>query len=155
RPLEMLPAIRANPDISFVMVLNRSDDEVQQQVTNAGLGNLTIIPQVTTAQMAALMKASTIFATSSNPAFEGLPSVLLQAAASQKPIVSLETSAEWLTVSGAGVCQHGDLEAFANTIAHFVAGRDLPEIRQYGFCGRKYVECEHDARGQAVKMLEF
>ncbi len=155
RPLEMLRAVDANPEIPFLLVLYPSDPEVFNQVIADHRANLTIIPQVSPRQMAALMRAATVFATTGSSAFEGLPSTLMEAAAAGTPIVSLEVSEEWLASSGAGVCTRGDHEAFATAIRQFVRDRDSPEIRQHAEAGRRYVEREHTAAQQAAKLRSF
>lgn len=155
RPLELLPVIRAFPRIPFVMVLNRAESDVQAELEGAGCANLTIIPQVQRHQMASVMRAAALFATTSAAAFEGVPNVLLQAAGCSTPVVSLEAAADWIEESGCGVCLHGNHELFAATIARLYEERDSPEMHRYAKDGRKYVEIQHDATGQSRQFWNF
>lgn len=155
RPLEMVSVIQANPTIPFVMVLNPSDPEVLETIKSYQFQNLTLISQLTTKQMAAVMRAAAVFVTTGSAHFEGFPSVLLQAAASSTPIVSLEVSRPWLEASNAGLCALGDSELFAQTIARFVHHRSSPDVSAFGKNGREFVERHHDARKQAAKLLDY
>ncbi len=155
RPLEMLRVINANPQFRFLMVLNPADDDVLDEVKHAAGPNLTILPQVSPRQMATLMSAAAVFASTGSVAYEGLPAVLLQAAASATPIVSLEASAEWLEASGAGICARGDRDLFAETVARFVRERESPEVQKYGLAGRSFVAREHNASQQSMTMLKY
>lgn len=155
RPLEMVYAIRSNPAIHFVMVLNPSDQQVLDELKSYAFANLTVIDRLTTQQMAAVMRAATAFVSTGSVHYEGLPSVLLQAAASSTPIVSLEVSAPWLDASRAGVCVHGDQRRFSETIAHFVINRNAPDVIEFATNGREFVEANHDARKQAAKLLDY
>jgi glycosyltransferase involved in cell wall biosynthesis len=155
RPLEMLRVARQNPGISFVMVMNPGDSDVHDDVHSAKPTNVTIIPQVPFEQMSALMRRASLFVSTSSSSHEGLPNVFLQAAASKVPILSLETSADWLAASGSGLCFQGDVDAFSQAISDFSARRKSPEVCHYAESGRAYVEREHDAIRQASRLLEY
>lgn len=154
RPLEMLAAVRVLPQISFLMILNPRDADVQQEIQNANLPNLTVIERVPFESMAALMSRSHLLVSTGNPEFEGLPNVLLQAAALKLPIVSLEAGAEWLRDSGAGYCANGDRTAFIATIERGMSPTDVTEFQRYGEAGRHYVKREHDEAVVSRRFVE-
>lgn len=144
RPLEMLAVVRALPTVSFLMILNPRDVDVQQEIVTSQLPNLTVIERVPFESMAALMSRAHLLVSTGSPEYEGLPNVLLQAAALKLPIVSLEAGAEWLQASGAGYCAKGDRDAFIAAIQRGMSHTVSAEFQRYGDAGRCYIETEHD-----------
>jgi len=91
-----------------------------------------------------LMSRAHLLVSTGSPEYEGLPNVLLQAAALKLPIVSLEAGAEWLQASGAGYCAKGDRDAFIAAIQRGMSHTVSAEFQRYGDAGRCYIETEHD-----------
>lgn len=116
RPLLMLRAAAACPDIAFKLVINRGAPEIEQQVRRLRPANVEIIDYVPFDQMPRWFAAARLFVSTGSPQCEGFPNVLLQAAASRTPIVSLEDFDLFLARSRAGVSCDGSLERLITAI---------------------------------------
>lgn len=102
RPLLAIEAARRTPGLEWTMIVNRGDASVAAEITKTVSKNVTLINSVSFDQMPRVMSDHDIFVTTAEPEAEGFPNVLLQAAASRLPIVSLGSGAQFLQRSGAG-----------------------------------------------------
>ena len=116
RPLTMLEVIRKCPEIPFRMVINQFDDGLRQKVLNELPANVTISDYVPFDRMPAMFQRAGIFASTGAQEYEGFPNVLLQAAASHTPIVSLRDFDDFLSDSGAGFSCDESVDAMAERI---------------------------------------
>jgi len=90
RPLEFMEAARACPEIRFLMILNRGDEALYDQVAKQRPKNVLIVDHVPFKQMPAIFKHAAAFVLTGTVEHEGLPNVVLQAAASGVPVLGLD-----------------------------------------------------------------
>lgn len=104
------------PEIQFRMIVNPDDFEVEQQVRAWLPSNVELLDYVPFDQMPQqYTQAIGLLVTSSSSA-EGFPNVLLQAAASGTPIVSLEDFDDFIKKSSAGWVCDGNLDRAAEQL---------------------------------------
>ncbi|MEO9591438.1 glycosyltransferase family 4 protein [Rhodopirellula bahusiensis] len=103
RPLIMLEAARKLPHLSFKMIANPFDSEIEASVRSEAPENVELIDHVRFAEMPAVFASAKLFVSTGSREHEGFPNVLLQAAASHTPIVSLSDHDNFLSRSGAGL----------------------------------------------------
>ncbi|WP_162006661.1 glycosyltransferase [Roseimaritima sediminicola] len=113
----------ACPEIPFRLVANPSDAEVERRVRAELPANVRLLDYVPHDQMPALFAGAAAFLSTGSPSYEGFPNVLLQAAASGTPIVSLEDFDGFLAASGAGVVCDDDDAAAARALQAFYDGQ--------------------------------
>jgi len=116
------------------MVINASDPSVQQEIQRDKPENVSIIDYVPFDQMMQTMSEADIFLSTGNGLYEGFPNVLLQAAATGCPIVSLEDFDGFLSKSKAGNACCGDIDKAALTIQEYALGArmvDSETVRAY------------------------
>lgn len=118
RPLMMLDVAAKLPDVPIRMVVNSLDAEIERQVRQQCPDNVTLIDQVPFASMPDLFSSARVFVSTGNPEVEGFPNVLLQAAASHTPIVSLFDYDGFLRHSGAGTSSEGSVTELAEQVRH-------------------------------------
>ncbi len=120
RPLLALQIARLCPDIPFKLVVNRSSSassaEIEDRVRQSLPHNCTIVDYIPYSDMPQVFHAARTFLSTSSASHEGFPNVILQAAASGTPIVSLEDFDEFIHGSGAGSCSHGDIAEAAKQL---------------------------------------
>jgi len=134
RPMLCLDIARKCPTIHFKMVINASDPRVQQEIQRDKPENVSIIDYVPFDQMMQTMSEADIFLSTGDGLYEGFPNVLLQAAATGCPIVSLEDFDGFLSKSKAGTACSGDIDKAALTIQEYALGArivDSETVRAY------------------------
>jgi len=134
RPMLCLDIARECPSIHFKMVINASDPSVQQEIQRDKPENVSIIDYVPFDQMMQTMSEADIFLSTGDGLYEGFPNVLLQAAATGCPIVSLEDFDGFLSKSKAGTACSGDIDKAALTIQEYALGArmvDSETVRAY------------------------
>jgi len=112
QPLLLVELAKQCPKIDFLMVMNRRDEVVEQEVRGTAPPNLKIVEQVPFSEMPAVMQRAAVLINTSPR--EGFPNTFLQAAACGVPVASLCVEEEFLRESRAGWCAGGDLPALAN-----------------------------------------
>lgn len=115
------------PQMRFRLVANRSDSELEQVIRRGCPGNVELVDQVAFAQMPAEFAAASALLSTAKAASEGFPNILLQAAASGTPIISLEDFDGFIGQSGAGFVV-GNVDAAAQRIQDVVAGHDRIDV---------------------------
>ena len=150
RPELCLELARKCPEISFVMILNPGDDELERQIRAEAPENVRIVPQVPFAEMPAVLSRARLYLSTGSRKYEGSPNVFLQAAASAVPILSLEVSTELLQQSGGGLTAGGDLNRLADLLIRLWSDSKAGE--ELGRSGRGYVE-QHDQFDQLIAEL--
>lgn len=116
RPQLALEAARRTPDLAWVLVMNHDDDAFEREILASLPPNVRVVERVPPEEMPAWFRQSCAYVSTGRADHEGFPNVFLQAAASGKPIVSLEVAPEWIERSGAGVCLHGDVDAIPEAV---------------------------------------
>ncbi|MCC9654236.1 glycosyltransferase family 4 protein [Rhodopirellula halodulae] len=110
QPKLMLEAAKKLPHRSIKMIVNPFDPRVEAEVRQSVPSNVELIDRVPFEQMPAVFGAARTFVSTGSLRHEGFPNVLLQAAASHTPIVSLSDHDQFLQRSGAGVTSSESLD---------------------------------------------
>ncbi len=108
RPLLALQIARQCPEVPFRMIVNRGSADIEGQVRENRPSNVVLQDYVPFDQMPGVYRDARLFLSTSSAAHEGFPNVVLQAAASQTPIVSLEDFDGFIRESAAGCCVVND-----------------------------------------------
>ncbi len=103
RPHLALEIARKCPRIPFRMVINRGDPAVESEIRAQAPPNVQIIDYLSREEMPKAFREARLFLSTGSAAFEGFPNVLLEAAASGTPIVSMDDFDEFLTRSQCGI----------------------------------------------------
>ena len=152
RPHLALEVARLCPGIPFHCIINPGDPEIEQSIQSHCPPNVRITGYVPRDMMPATFRASRLFCFTGSDALEGFPNVLLEAASSGTPIVSLEEFDHFLKPSKAGVHAGHDVADLAALI------RELwempPAWHEYSQSGAAYVRREHTLDQCVRKLLE-
>ena len=139
RPMLAIEIARRCPSIRFLMILNASDEMVAHEVKRSKPPNVELVDYVPSMEMPSLMRKAWLFLSTGSAEYEGFPNVLLEAAASGTPIVSLEDFDGFLGREKCGLS--GDVSQVA---AHIERLRDNPvEWEHLSQLGMKCVRDKH------------
>ena len=107
---------RRCPEVPFRFIVNRSDPVIESRIRSSLPGNVQIVNYVPFDQMPSQFASAIAFLSTSSSDYEGFPNVLLQAAASSTPIVSLQDFDQFIANSGAGIVAGDDVDEAAEAI---------------------------------------
>jgi len=141
RPLLALQIARLCPDIPFQMVLNPGEASIREQVKRELPFNVELIDFVLNEEMPARMRGARIFLSTGSPEFEGFPNVLLEAAASGTPIISIDDFDGFLVRSGAGNAHSGSIDQAADSLKQCYHSE--PDWTRPSVQGARYVLDHH------------
>ncbi len=141
RPLLAIEIAKLCPDVPFQFVLNAGEADVRRQVEKELPSNVQLIDFVPNESMPERMRESRLFLSTGSPEFEGFPNVLLEAAASGTPIVSLEDFDDFLARSGGGKAHGGDVHQASETLKRWYESENEWSSRSADGC--QYVEKFH------------
>ncbi len=141
RPLLALEIARRCPEIPFVMVANRKDAAVQEEVRASCPANVRLLDYVPRTEIGSHYQKARVFLSTGAAEYEGFPNVFLEAAACGTPIVSLEDFDSFLTTSGCGISTAGDVEQAANAVRRLYDSQT--DWQTATAVGRPYVEQQH------------
>lgn len=141
RPLLAIEIAKLCPEVPFQVVLNAGEADIRKQVEKELPNNVQLIDFVPNESMPERMRESRIFLSTGSPEFEGFPNVLLEAAASGTPIVSLEDFDGFLAKSGAGKSHDGDVHQASETLKRWYESENEWKPRSADGC--QYVENFH------------
>jgi hypothetical protein len=116
RPRLMLEIAKRLPHRTIKMIANPFDAELEADLRRNAPANVEWIDRVPFAQMPAVFERAKVFVSTGNPEYEGFPNVLLQAAASHTPIVSISDHDQFLARSGAGIPCNESIDAMPPAI---------------------------------------
>ncbi|WDQ17373.1 glycosyltransferase family 4 protein [Rhodopirellula sp. P2] len=150
RPLLMLEAAKKLPQLSFKMITNPFDPDIESRVRREAPENVELIDRIPFAQMPAVFAAAKLFVSTGSREHEGFPNVLLQAAASHTPIVSLSDHDDFLARSGAGVGCNESMETLTQSIEEQLRC-DSVQWTQVD----EYLDRFHDAGGRAAEFANW
>ncbi len=151
RPLLAIEIAKRCPSLHFRMIINRNDEEVRTEVLSDMPANVEIVDYVPRDETPSLYRQARIFLSTSAAAVEGFPNVLLEAAATGTPIVSLEEFDHFIASSRAGIVTGLDVEAAA------LSCRQLSESSaQWSECsaaGPQYVARQHSVEATVHSVI--
>lgn len=151
RPALALDIAKLCPDVPFHFVINRGDPEVEHQIRISCPLNVRLTDYIPSDAMPEIQRQARLFLSTGSQTYEGFPNVLLEAAASGTPVVSLEDFDGFLERSGAGFSSHNHIEQLAAKIRELWA---LPELwHTYSQAGIEYVRRWHSL-SQCVRTFE-
>jgi glycosyltransferase involved in cell wall biosynthesis len=108
-PLSFLQLVHSAPEVKFLMVLNRSDSSLFDQVLQNKPDNLEIRIQIPYRDMEAFFARALVLVNTST--LEGFPNTFLQASKYGVPILSLNVDPEGIIEARqAGIVAHGSFE---------------------------------------------
>ena len=140
-------------DIPFMMIINPQNRQLQYELEREIPSNVELVSYVPYTNMDGYYANATILLSTSNHDKEGFPNVLLQAAATDTPIVSLDDFDSFLLRSGAGVHTHGRIDTAVDLIRKLYAGQQTIDHQQT----HEYLRQYHDVEaivGQLLKLLD-
>jgi glycosyltransferase involved in cell wall biosynthesis len=141
RPQLALQIADACPQLHFVLIVEQRDPTVEQVLAQRAPPNVELRGKTAFSDMPHYFRNAMLFLHTGSLKHEGFPNVLLQAAASELPIVALEVGEEFLARVGCGVCANGTVVDAAAAITAFAG--DATRRREYGVKGRQYVLRHH------------
>lgn len=103
RPLLFLEAARHCPNVKFLMLLNDGHSDVREEIDRYCPENVTIINHIAYEKMPLVFDRCKALVVTGSVEFEGLPNVVLQAAAAGKPIIGLDYIPEPFEVVGGAI----------------------------------------------------
>lgn len=103
RPRIALEVARLCPNIPFRFIINRGNPDTERAIRSDCPSNVQLLDYISRDTMPAQYRRSRLFLSTGSNQYEGFPNVLLEAASSGTPIVSLEEFDGFLEESRAGV----------------------------------------------------
>lgn len=126
RPLLFLDLARRCPDLTFVMIVNRTDANVFDTLLCDRPDNLTIIEQVPHSEIWNYYQRARVFVSTS--AYEGFPNTFLQCAVAGVPVASLEVDPDGILVGrDCGLLANGSMERLTDNIRKLWTDQELAE----------------------------
>ncbi len=141
RPQLALDLARRCPGIPFHFIINRGDPDIERWIRSSCPPNVRLTDYIARDAMPGAYRAARLFLSTGSNAYEGFPNVLLEAASSGTPIVSLEEFDHFLERSHAGVSAYGDVERLATQVRKL--WEMPPEWPAHSQSGAEYVRREH------------
>lgn len=146
RPDELITLARRLPHLQFLMVMNRSDGRMHDEIVRGAPPNVRIEDRVS------LQNAEKLFAQSialvNTSRFEGFPNTFLQAGAAATPVLSLQVDPDgFIQRSDCGACARGEMDRLASALDEVASNE--PRRRQLGANGRRYVKEFHALEDRA------
>lgn len=139
------------PDVPFVAIMNKRDDQVFYELVNAAPDNLKIVSHVPYSEIETYYaKAKALLSTSIS---EGFPNAFLQAGKYGRPILSLHVDpGEMMTRHECGCVTHGDLDALVDAITDIWHDQDGLRRQTMSANIRRYVETYHSDRERIAEL---
>lgn len=151
RPLLAIEIAERCPSLRFCMIINRGHADVQAEVLSRKPANVEVLDYVERDLMAEKYRQSRLFLSTGAFSAEGFPNVLLEAAASGTPIVSLEDFDQFMAKSQAGVVTGVDLDAAAMACRRLASSVDA--WSHHSAAGPQYVGAEHSVNATVREFL--
>jgi glycosyltransferase involved in cell wall biosynthesis len=149
RPLLFLEAARNCPNVPFLMILNRGDVNVRDEILRTSPPNVQIVEKVSFQLMPKIFSKAAMLVFTGSAEHEGLPNVLLQAAASAVPIVSLSFLPDLLENQPFAIMA-GTTEKLADIVREI--WNDAANGRRLGELGQDYIQTHFDLDHYAARL---
>ena len=141
---------RQCPQIPFLLIMNRQEASVYDQLLSQAPDNVTVVERVPWGHIEAYFRRARVLVNTSE--VEGFPNSFLQAGKFGVPILSLRVDPDgMLGQHDCGWSFEGNLSAMARQLE--TVWRDHPEVGRKGAAIRRYVEQHHEL-SERVKELE-
>ena len=144
---------RRCPDVQFKLIVNPGDAQIENRVRSENLPNVFLVDYVPSDKIMQEFTSAAAFLSTGNPEYEGFPNVMLQAAATETPIISLYDFDNFLENAKAGFVCNGSIELAIDNIRKALSSKDLinwPHVANY-------LENHHSwttARQALVKLID-
>lgn len=145
RPLLFLDLARSCPQLPFLMIVSRTDDNAFLALKAACPENLRILEHVPPAEIWDYLSRARVFVNTSK--FEGFPNTFLQCAVMGTPIVSMEVDPDgFLAKHGCGVLAEGSVTALRQAVLKLWS--DDRQADALAIACHNYVLKHHEANGR-------
>lgn len=148
RPLVALELARRLPNVPFLLVMNRSDAAMHEEVERRLGPNMLITERVAFDRMAGIFRDAAGLVNTS--LVEGFPNVFLQAGVHGVPVMSLQADPDDLLRLGGGLAAGGDLDRLTSDVARIWADASAAEAERL-FLWR-YLHAHHDLDGRTGEL---
>lgn len=110
RPRLLIELARKCPELRFEMVANQKDPIIEREIRSTLPDNVQLVDFVPVDQMPMKIGNSRLLVSTGSGKYEGFPNVILEAAASGTPVVSLEDFDGFIEQSQCGRVSHGNVD---------------------------------------------
>jgi glycosyltransferase involved in cell wall biosynthesis len=150
RPLLFLELAQRCPDLSFLMIVNKTHADVFDDLQAQRPPNLTIVERVPHAEIWDYYRRARVFVSTS--AYEGFPNTFLQCAVAGVPVASLVVDPEGiLSRHGCGLLADGSLDTLERHVRSLWSNAELAEHKALTF--HRYA-LEHHGLDSQVERFE-
>ena len=151
RPLLCLDLAARCPEIPFVMIMNRTNPQIYDEVLKRKGPNVRVIERVPPPEMPDYFRRAQVLVSTSSSAFEGCPNVFLQAGKYGTPIVSLDVDPDGtLAGRGCALLAGGDLAVLASDVRQ--VWRDARVATTLTTRMRAHLKQSHEIGGRVQEM---
>lgn len=132
QPLLLLELAKRCPDLPFLMIMNKTHEDVYDKVLSASPPNLTIVERVPHWEIDDYLRRARVFVSTS--AYEGFPNTFLQCAVAGVPVTSLTIDPELiLSKHRCGLLANGSMERLEQHVRALWFDADLAEHQAHTF----------------------
>lgn len=141
RPDILIDLARQLPEFQFIMVMNRSNEEIHESIVNETPSNVRIIEKVPIQEIESLFQQASFLINTS--IFEGFPNTFLQAGKYGVPVVSLNVDPDnFIQRQNCGLVAQGVVNRMADGLRTIIADQALYQL--YSANIAHYVKENHD-----------
>jgi len=151
RPEKLMELARLVPELGFVMILNKGDEDIHGRVLAEKPENVEIIEYLPLAEMDRLFSRAHLFVSTASQ--EGFPNTFLQAGKHHLPILSLEVDPDrFISQHRCGLSAGGDMDRLAAGFKEVLTSEELrAEYGHNAFC---YVLENHRLEDRAAQFRQ-
>jgi glycosyltransferase involved in cell wall biosynthesis len=140
------------PDIRFLMILNRSDSKIHEDVLRRRPENLRIIESVEFGDIEKVFAQAFVLINTS--IFEGFPNTFLQAGKFGVPILSLQVDPDgFIEKHGCGIVAKGEFEKLAHGVRRLLSEPSIHKA--YSENIRRYVLSRHELNATVSRLNQI
>lgn len=148
QPLLLLDLARRCPDLPFLMVMNRTHEDVFAKVLAERPANLTVVERVPHRDIWDYYRRARVFVSTS--AYEGFPNTFLQCAVAGVPVASLAVDPEGiLSRHGCGLLAGGSLDKLEQDVRALWSDTEFAERHALTF--HRYALAHHGLESQVER----